>query len=279
MIELKGVEVAKALSAEMKEKVAGFARKPLLAIVMVGHDPGSVSYVTGAKKRMQKIGIECREVLFPEDTENAVFQAAFKELNADETVDGIIVMTPLPKQIDYNETLKNLDPEKDMDAQTDESRVRIYMGKEGIRPCTPEAVIAMLDFYGIEIAGKKAAVIGRSLNVGKPVFHMLTERNATVTLCHSKTPDLPAVARNADILVVTIGKAEFVDDSFVKEGAAVLDVGINVNAEGKLCGDVNYEKVSAVAGALSPVPGGVGSVTTTMLASHVIRAYEKKAGI
>lgn len=276
MVLLKGTAVAKDITESVRKRTETFKRKPCLDIIMVGEDPGGLSYVTGAEKRMEKAGIECRKSMFPADITNDAFQAEFRKINEDPGVDGIIVMMPMPKQIDFQEMAREMKPEKDMDAITEGNRADMYLGAPGIRPCTPEAVIAILDYYHYPIEGKKATVIGRSLNIGRPVFHMLMDRNATVTVCHSKTSDLAASSRDADILVVAIGKAGKIGKNCVKPGAVVLDVGTNVTEEGKLVGDVRFDEVSEVAEALTPVPGGVGSVTTSILARHVADAYEKK---
>lgn len=270
MVLLDGKLVAKELTKELKEKTATFARPPKLCIVRVGEDPEAVSYCRGAKKRMEKCGIDCEEKVFDAEISNARFQGAFYQLNIDEGIDGIIVMTPLPKQINYFETLRNLKPEKDMDCQTDHNRVLLYEGLQGLRPCTPTSVLTILRHYEIPLFGKHVVLVGRSIRVGKPLSHMMLAENATVTVCHSKTENLREITKTADVLVVAIGKDSFIDASYVKEGAAVVDVGINVREDGTIHGDVDFESVSEVASYLTPVPGGVGSVTTSVLALQVV---------
>ncbi len=272
---LKGAETAKALTKRARETAQSLPRAPKLVIIRFGEDESDISYETGAKKRMAKCAVDCTSLVYPSDTDPEAFFAEFRKLNGDDSVDGILVLQPLPKTISTERLFSMLDPEKDMDCCTPKNRLRLFEGRKTVYPCTPEAVIRMIEQAGIDLQGKRAAVIGRSMVVGKPLAMMLLEKNATVTVCHSRTKDLPAVCREADILVTAIGRAEMIDGSYVKPGAAVFDVGINMNASGALVGDCRQADMSA-ASLLTPVPGGVGSVTTSVLALHVAEAAAKK---
>ena len=274
---LKGAGTAKALTEEAKRIAADLPRAPKLLIIRFGSDESDLAYENGAKKRMEKCGIDCESLVFPEDQEENAFLERFDQVNADPAVDGILVLQPLPKQISAEKLFARMDPEKDMDCCTSENRLHLFEGRPGVYPCTPEAVIRMIDQAGIDLKGKRAVVVGRSMVVGKPLAMMLLERNATVTICHSRTADLPGVCREADVLVTAVGRAEMIDGSYVGDGAAVFDVGINMNAEGKLVGDCRTADLTA-ASIVTPVPGGVGSVTTSVLALHVAEAAAKKLG-
>lgn len=272
---LKGAETAKTLTKRAKEIVQTLPRAPKLAIIRFGENESDISYETGAKKRMDKCGIDCVSLVYPSDIDPERFFSEFEALNRDSSVDGILVLQPLPKSIDGTRLFGMMDPEKDMDCATKENRLRLFEGRETVFPCTPEAVIRMMEHRGIDPSGKRAVVIGRSMVVGKPLAMMLLGKNATVTICHSRTRDLPAVCREADILVTAIGRAEMIDGSYIKPGAAVFDVGINMNASGALVGDCRQEEMQQ-ASLLTPVPGGVGSVTTSVLALHTAEAAAKK---
>ena len=198
-------------------------------------------------------------------------------MNKDDNIHGVLLFRPLPKHLNQTEIENALDPAKDVDCMTDGSMSGVFTGKAvGFPPCTPQACMEILDHYGIDCTGKKAVVIGRSLVVGKPAAMMLIKKNATVTVCHTKTVDMPSVAREADILIVAAGRAGVVTKDYVAQGQTVIDVGINVNAEGKLCGDVAYAEVEPIVDAITPVPGGVGSVTTSVLVGHVVEAAKRK---
>jgi len=276
---MKGLPVAGAITEKLIERAEALKAKgvtPTLAIVRVGENPGDLSYETGAVKRCDKVGIEVKKFLLPADCTKEALLAAIKEINEDHSIHGCLMFRPLADKEMEAAACALLDPSKDVDCMTSGSLAGVFTGDgTGYPPCTAQACMELLDHYGIELKGKRAVVIGRSLVIGKPVSMMLQARNATVTMCHTKTVDMPAVCREAEILVVAAGKAGVVDASYVAPGQVVVDVGINVNAEGKLCGDVAFDAVDPVAAAITPVPGGVGSVTTAVLAKHVIEAAEK----
>ena len=240
--QLLGKEVTAALNEKIKANVAELQAKgvnPTLCIIRVGENPSDISYERGATKRCETLGVACEKILLPENA---------------------------------------LAAEKDVDCMTDLSMSGVFTGKKiGFPPCTPQACMEILDHYGIDCTGKKAVVIGRSLVVGKPAAMMLVKKNATVTICHTRTVDMPSVAKEADIVIVAAGRAGVVGADYVREGQTIIDVGINVNAEGKLCGDVDYAAVEPIVDAITPVPGGVGSVTTSVLVGHVVEAAMRKA--
>lgn len=273
---LKGKPVADAITLEVKRGVEELNTKniyPKLMIVRVGERQDDLSYERSAIKRMQSCGIECEVTIMPEDISQDDFIARLESVNNDDKVHGILLFRPLPKQIDENVVKHIISAEKDIDCFNPANVAKIVEGdKTGFAPCTPTAAMEILKHNNIELKGKRAAVIGRSLVVGKPMAMLLLEENATVTICHSRTSELANVASEADILVAAIGKAKMITEDFIKEGAVVIDVGINVDAEGNLCGDVDTEKCQERAGFITPVPAGVGSVTTAVLAKHVLKA-------
>lgn len=277
---LKGAPVAAALSNALAERVSRLKDSgivPALAIVRVGRQDSDLAYERGAVKRCEKTGIAVRKFVLPFDCTQEQLLGAIREVNEDSTLHGCLMFRPLPKQLDEQAACEALAPEKDVDCMTSGSLYGVFTGKKrGYPPCTAQACLEILDHYGYELPGKRVAVIGRSLVIGKPVSMMFQSRNATVTMCHTKTVDLPAVCRKAEILVAAAGRAGIVDETFVVPGQAVIDVGIDVDAEGKLCGDVAYEKVAPIVEAITPVPGGVGAVTTAVLAKHVVEAAEKR---
>ena len=275
MGRLRGAETAKGLTKRARDIAVSLMRPPKLVIIRFGADSSDISYENGAKKRMEKCAIDCESRVYPADTEPEIFFSEFEALNSDDSVDGILVLQPLPKKISAARLFSVLDPAKDMDCASPENRLKLFEGRETVYPCTPEAVIRMMDQAGIDLQGKHAVVIGRSMVVGKPLAMMLLERNATVTVCHSRTKDLPSVCREADVLITAIGRAKMIDGTYVKEGAAVFDVGINMDSEGNLCGDCDPESMPH-ASLVTPVPGGVGSVTTSVLALHVAQAAAAK---
>ena len=276
---LKGLPVAKAIAKELSER-SGLLNekgvKPTLAILRVGSRPDDLSYEKGAVKRCAECGIEVRRVIFSENVTQQELIESIEEINRDDTIHGVLLFRPLPKHMDENLVCAALAPEKDMDGITEGSMAGIFSGSgKGYPPCTAQACIEILDHYGIEIQGRRATVMGRSYVIGKPVFMLLLKRNATVTVCHTKTADPVAECSRADILIAAAGKAGVITGKHVAPGQTVLDVGINVTPEGKLMGDVDFDAAEPVVGAISPVPGGVGSVTTAVLAKHVIEAAEK----
>lgn len=278
---LSGKEVALSLNQKLKEKTAILKEKgfdPTLCIIRVGEDPGDVSYERGALKRCEMIGIRCHTVHFGADVSQDEMLALMDELNADGSTHGVLLLRPLPRTLDEAAIANRLDVRKDVDCMTDLAMSSLITGKRaGFSPCTAQAAMAFLDHYGIDCTGKRAVVVGRSLVFGKPAALMLTDRNATVTVCHTKTRDLPSITRQADILMVAAGHPNTIGADCVREGQIVIDVGINMGPDNKLCGDVDFEHVEPVVEAITPVPGGVGAVTTTILAKHVVDACEYRS--
>lgn len=247
---------------------------PRLAVIIVGSDPASEVYVRNKQRTCEELGIRSDHIALPAETTKEELLACIEELNVDPEVHGILVQLPLPTQIaeDEEEILSHIDPRKDVDGFHPVNVGHLVLGAPGLRPCTPAGCIRMLDYAGIPIEGAHAVIIGRSNIVGKPMAHLLLERNATVTICHSRTQNLAAIARTADILVAAVGRPHFVTADMVKEGATVIDVGINRIAPKKLVGDVDFDAAAAVAGAITPVPGGVGLLTVAMLMENVVQA-------
>lgn len=277
-ILMKGADVAKT----MKEDLTGEARRlkdrgilPSLTIVRVGARPDDLAYERGARKRMEMIGIECKVVELPETITQAEFEKTFFKINEDPKVHGILLFRPLPGHLDEGPVVSRINPLKDVDCMCPVNIAKVFSGDEtGHAPCTPEAVMEMLDYYKIDPRGKKVTVIGRSMVVGKPLSVLLLKRHATVTICHTRTKDLSATCREAEILVAAAGKARMVTADMIGDGAVVVDVGINVDAKGNLCGDVDFNAAEPVTSYISPVPRGVGSVTSSVLAKHVLKAAE-----
>ena len=277
-ILMKGADVAKT----MKEDLTGEARRlkdrgilPSLTIVRVGARPDDLAYERGARKRMEMIGIECKVVELPETITQAEFEKTFFKINEDPKVHGILLFRPLPGHLDEGPVVSRINPLKDVDCMCPVNIAKVFSGDEtGHAPCTPEAVMEMLDYYKIDPRGKKVTVIGRSMVVGKPLSMLLLKRHATVTICHTRTKDLSATCREAEILVAAEGKARMVTADMIGDGAVVVDVGINVDAKGNLCGDVDFNAAEPVTSYISPVPRGVGSVTSSVLAKHVLKAAE-----
>ena len=247
---------------------------PRLAVIIVGSDPASEVYVRNKQRTCEELGIRSDHIALPAETSKEELLACIEELNVDPEVHGILVQLPLPAQIaeDEEEILSHIDPRKDVDGFHPVNVGHLVLGAPGLRPCTPAGCIRMLDYAGIPIEGAHAVIIGRSNIVGKPMAHLLLERNATVTICHSRTQNLAAIARTADILVAAVGRPHFVTADMVKEGATVIDVGINRIAPKQLVGDVDFDAAAAVAGAITPVPGGVGLLTVAMLMENVVQA-------
>lgn len=271
---LTGKEVAQKMDQDIQKDVLELKAKgvnPALRIMIVGEAPDSLAYANSAKKMAEKNGILCEIEQLPGATSQVEFVNTLKQRNADKNIHGIIVMRPFPKQIREDVVKYILSPEKDVDCFNPVNAGKIMAGDmTGFPPATPQAVMEMLRFYQVPMSGKEAVVIGRSMVVGKPMSMLLLGENATVTVCHSKTQDLPGVCRRADILVAAIGKARMITKDFIKNGATVMDVGINVEGD-KLFGDVDTEPAKEVAGAITPVPGGVGTVTTRVLLKHVVK--------
>ncbi|MBR2522371.1 MAG: bifunctional 5,10-methylene-tetrahydrofolate dehydrogenase/5,10-methylene-tetrahydrofolate cyclohydrolase [Coriobacteriales bacterium] len=277
---LSGKEVAAALNeriaAEVEElKAQGV--EPTLAILRVGERADDLSYERGATKRADSVGVAVKKVVLPEDTDRATLLAEIEKLNADDSVHGVLMFRPLPNRDDDEAARNALAPEKDIDGITDGSMVGVFANtKQGFAPCTAQACIEILDHYGIDPKGKRVTIIGRSLVIGRPVAMMLMHRHATITICHTRTIDIPSITKEADIVLAAAGVMESVDASYFKPGQIVIDVGINWNEEQqRLCGDVKFDEVEPIVDAITPVPGGVGSVTTSVLISHVVEAAKR----
>lgn len=277
---LKGAPVAEALNQQMKQDIEILNRKgvtPTLAILRVGERPDDLSYERGACKRCEKVGVAVKSVVLPEDVDGETFFQTLEALNQDDEVHGILMFRPLPKQIDGEQARQMLNPAKDIDGCTDGSLAGVFTNTEiGFAPCTASAAMEILKFYGVDCTGKRAVVIGRSLVVGRPVSMMLMHQNATVTTCHTRTVDMPSITKQADIVIVCAGQMESIGADYFSPGQIVIDVGIGWNEEkGKLCGDVRFDEVQEIVGGITPVPGGVGTVTTSVLVSHVVEAAKR----
>ncbi|MCR4770877.1 MAG: bifunctional 5,10-methylenetetrahydrofolate dehydrogenase/5,10-methenyltetrahydrofolate cyclohydrolase [Oscillospiraceae bacterium] len=276
---LKGKEVVAAMKEKMIADVEALQAKgvqPTLAIVRVGERGDDISYEKGAMTRCKGIGVEVKNFVLPADATQEELVKVIDEVNADSSIHGCLLFRPLPKHIDENFVRNRLAPEKDVDGITDLSMAGTYACTElGYPPCTPTACMEILDHFGIDLTGKKVVVIGRSLVVGKPAAIMAIRKNGTVTVCHTKTKDMAAVCREADIVIACAGKAGVVGEGFFKAGQIVIDVGINFDEEGNMKGDVDFEAAEPVVAAITPVPGGVGTVTTSVLVKHVIEAAKK----
>lgn len=274
---IDGKKISQEIKDELKEKVAAMAKegkKVALAVIQVGNDPASSVYVRNKKKACEYIGIESLSYELPEETTEEELVALIEKLNADVGVNGILVQLPLPEQINEEKIIQTISPDKDVDGFHMQNVGALCTGGKGYVSCTPLGIITLLKRSGIEIAGKRCVVMGRSNIVGKPMAMLLLRENGTVTICHSKTQDMKEITRQADILVVAIGKPKFVDETYVKEGAVVIDVGIHRNAENKLCGDVDFDKVAPHTSAITPVPGGVGPMTIAMLMNNCVSSVE-----
>ena len=283
MAELyKGKPVADALKEKMAADVAALKEKgvtPTLAILRVGERDDDLSYERGAMKTCDGVGVAVKNVVLPADVDSDTFFKTLDDLNNDPEVHGILMFRPLPKHLDGEKARKMLNPAKDVDGCTDGSLAGVFTNTAlGFPPCTAQAAMEILDFYGVDCKGKRAAVIGRSLVVGRPAGMMLLHKNATPTICHTKTVDMPAVIREADIVIVCAGQMQAIGKEYFRPGQVVIDVGIHFNeATGKLCGDVKFDEAEPIVAAITPVPGGVGSVTTSVLVSHVVEAAKRIA--
>ena len=277
---IDGKKVAKEIRAAIGQEVAQLKAStgsvPGLATVLVGEDPASAVYVRNKNKICKELGFVSLEHTLPANTGEKDLLALVEELNLNDTVSGILVQLPLPKHIDSIKILEAIDPAKDVDGFHPVSMGRLMMGTAKLAPCTPSGIIEMLDRYGVEIEGRHAVVLGRSNIVGKPVALLLLHRNATVTICHSRTKDLPKVTKTADILIAAVGRPNMVTGDMVKEGAVVIDVGIN-RVDGKLVGDVDFAGVEPKASLITPVPGGVGPMTIAMLMANTLKAFKAQS--
>ncbi len=276
---LKGAEVTAALNERTKQAIESLSSKgitPTLGIIRVGERPDDVFYEKSVIKNGSALGLKVKQYILEETVTQEKLLETIKEINEDANVHGVLMFRPLPKHLKEDMACQALSPEKDVDGITDSSMAGVFAGKKlGFPPCTPQACMEILDYYGYDCTGKKAVVVGRSLVVGKPAAIMLIGKNATTTVCHTKTKDLSAVCKEADILIAAAGRAGVVTKEYLSPSQVVIDVGINVNEDGKLCGDVAFEEAEPVVGAITPVPGGVGTVTTAVLIGHVVEAARR----
>ncbi len=272
---IDGKALAEKFRGLIKSEISEKHLEPGLAVVLVGNNAASQVYVRNKKKACAEVSIKSFDHTLPEETSEADLLKLINKLNADKSVHGILVQLPLPEHIDSQKVLNAISPDKDVDGFHPVNLGRLLSGQKGLRPCTPVGVMEMIDSTGYDLKGKHAVVVGRSNIVGKPVAVMLLERHATVTICHSRTVNLPEVVKAADVVVAALGKAEFVKGSWIKKGAVVIDVGINRTTEGKLVGDVEFAEASKHAGFISPVPGGVGPMTIAMLLKNTLNSCKE----
>lgn len=276
MKELRGKAVSDSIREEVRRQAEEISRdlgrRPRLVILRCGEQPADLAYERNALKKVQDFGMEAVSVALPEDIGDSEFFRRFSELNEDKEVDGILLMRPLPPQLNEGFVISIMDAMKDLDGVSPVNAAGVYLGTESFAPCTAEAVMELLHHYRIPVEGKHVVILGRSQVVGKPLSMLLLSENATVTICHSHTRDLEKLCKKADILISAMGKPAFVTADFLKRGAVVIDVGMNTDKDGKLCGDVDFESCSTRAKAITPVPGGVGAVTTAVLCRHLLQA-------
>lgn len=275
---LDGKALAKKCKEKVKEEAKTLARTPGLAVIIVGNNPASRVYVNSKRKDCEECGFLSEEYALPEETTEAELINLIQELNDRDDIDGILCQLPLPKGINEEAVLMAIDPDKDVDGFHPMNMGALLVGKEGFLPCTPYGVMEILDEYGIDPNGKHCVVVGRSNIVGKPMSILLLQRHGTITICHSRTPNLADVCRSADILVAAVGKVNIVTADMIKPGAVVIDVAMNHNDAGKLCGDVDYAAAQEVASAITPVPGGVGPMTRAMLMKNTLLSAKKRQG-
>ena len=282
-IVIKGLEVVNAMKNQMLAEIAELKEKdidPCLAIVRLGSRPDDQAYERGAIKRCEGLGIKCIVMEYAESITQDELIKNIKEINSDTAIHGILLFRPLPKHINEDVIKYVISADKDVDCLNPVNVAKVFEGDEtGFAPCTPEAVMQMLEHYNIDVSGKRVVVIGRSLVVGKPLSMLLLKKNATVTICHTRTKELEATCRSAKILIAAAGKARMVTEQFVSPDQVVIDVGINLDRDGNLCGDVDFSTVEKIVDSVTPVPGGVGTVTTSVLAKHVIRAAKQLSQI
>ena len=278
-ILIDGKDLAAKVKARVREEVATLPRKAGLAVILVGDNPASQVYVAGKERDCVECGIESFSYRLPAETTQEELLALIRQLNADDRVDGILCQLPLPKGLDEQLVIDTIAPEKDVDCFHPFNVGRLQIGDPVFLPCTPAGVMEMLKAYEIPVSGKRCVVLGRSNIVGKPMSALLLQQNGTVTTCHSRTAELAAITREADILVAAVGRTDFVTADMVKEGAVVIDVAMNRNAAGKLCGDVDFEAVKEKASYITPVPGGVGPMTRAMLMQNILTAAKLHQGL
>lgn len=279
---IDGKEVSTHVKTKVKEEVEILKEKgiePALAVIIVGNDPASRVYVNNKKKACEFTGMRSVEYALPEETTQEELLAIIDKLNEDSSINGILCQLPVPKHISEKAVIERISPNKDVDVFSAENVGKMWQGDYDMASCTPMGVIELLDYYGIDVCGKNCVIIGRSNIVGKPMASLLLERSATVTICHSRTKNLPEITSRADLIVAAVGRAKFVTADMVKEGAIVVDVGINRNEDGKLCGDVDFENVKEKCEFITPVPGGCGPMTIAVLMKNTLLACKKQNGV
>ena len=277
MLELRGKKVSDGIKEYVSKELETLSFVPKLAIVRVGENPDDMSYERGATKKLKSFGLDMASYVFPQDISDEAFKKAFKDINEDDEVTGILLLRPLPRTINEKDIENMIDPKKDLDGISPINIAKVFAGDTtGFSPCTAEAVIEVLKAYDIELTGKRVTVVGRSMVVGKPVSMLLLKENATVTMTHTRTVDLKKTCSDAEIVIAAAGRAKMLNSDYCGPDAVMIDVGINVDENGKLCGDVDYATLDGKASAATPVPGGVGTVTTAVLAKHLIQAAKMR---
>ncbi|MGN8855934.1 bifunctional 5,10-methylenetetrahydrofolate dehydrogenase/5,10-methenyltetrahydrofolate cyclohydrolase [Catenibacterium mitsuokai] len=277
MLELRGKKVSDGIKEYVTKELETLSFVPKLAIVRVGENPDDMSYERGATKKLKSFGLDVASYVFPQDISDEDFKKTFKDINEDDEVTGILLLRPLPRTINEKDIENMIDPKKDLDGISPINIAKVLEGDTtGFSPCTAEAVIEVLKAYDIELTGKRVTVVGRSMVVGKPVSMLLLKENATVTMTHTRTVDLKKTCSDAEIVIAAAGRAKMLNSDYCGQDAVMIDVGINVDENGKLCGDVDYATLDGKASAATPVPGGVGTVTTAVLAKHLIQAAKMR---
>lgn len=277
MLKLRGKKVSDGIKEYVSKELETLSFVPKLAIVRVGENPDDMSYERGATKKLKSFGLDVASYVFPQDISDEDFKKAFKDINEDDEVTGILLLRPLPRTINEKDIENMIDPKKDLDGISPINIAKVFAGDtSGFSPCTAEAVIEVLKAYDIELTGKRVTVVGRSMVVGKPVSMLLLKENATVTMTHTRTVNLKKTCSDAEIVIAAAGRAKMLNSDYCGQDAVMIDVGINVDENGKLCGDVDYSTLDGKASAATPVPGGVGTVTTAVLAKHLIQAAKMR---
>ena len=277
MLELRGKKVSDGIKEYVSKELETLSFVPKLAIVRVGENPDDMSYERGATKKLKSFGLDVASYVFPQDISDEDFKKAFRDINEDDEVIGILLLRPLPRTINEKDIENMINPKKDLDGISPINIAKVFVGDTtGFSPCTAEAVIEVLKAYDIELTGKRVTVVGRSMVVGKPVSMLLLKENATVTMTHTRTVDLKKTCSDAEIVIAAAGRAKMLNSDYCRQDAVMIDVGINVDENGKLCGDVDYATLDGKASAATPVPGGVGTVTTAVLAKHLIQAAKMR---
>ena len=277
MLELRGKKVSDGIKEYVSKELETLSFVPKLAIVRVGENPDDMSYERGATKKLKSFGLDVASYVFPQDISDEDFKNAFKDINEDDEVTGILLLRPLPRTINEKDIENMIDPKKDLDGISPINIAKVFAGDTtGFSPCTAEAVIEVLKAYDIELTGKRVTVVGRSMVVGKPVSMLLLKENATVTMTHTRTVDLKKTCSDAEIVIAAAGRAKMLNSDYCGQDAVMIDVGINVDDNGKLCGDVDYSTLDGKASAATPVPGGVGTITTAVLTKHLIQAAKMR---